>query len=139
MTELRQRAAREPDAAPEDKVAAASMLARPGSGAPRRSAGPRAEGSSRSLTLLLRPTAAPGSTGGLWVGGLAERVKGEVGRNPGSGDWLEMASPGRKKERAGGCAGPPASSVAWGPHLREAFLVWRHRDHRKAFFGRRLI
>lgn len=39
MTELRQRAVREPDAPPEDKVAVASEWARLGSGVSRRSAG----------------------------------------------------------------------------------------------------
>lgn len=75
MTELRQRAVREPDAPPEDKVAAAaSGLARSGSCAPRRSAGAARRGVVSLSDPLSRPTAAPGSAEGLWVGAPAERA-----------------------------------------------------------------
>lgn len=134
MTELRQRAVREPDAPPEDKVAAASEWARMGSGVPRRFAG---RGGALGVVWfsdpLSWPTAAPGlgSAQGLWVGAPAERASG--GGRSGPRDlvagWHLPGAGGSAREVA---RGHLPRRVGWGPlpfsHLPEAFLVWRRQD-----------
>lgn len=96
MTELRQRAAREPDAPPEDKVAAAAGLAPPDVGGWR----------ARSARSLSDPLSARGlgSAAGLWVSAPAERAGGGGGRDRGCGLCFGWHPSG-----AGGSARRPAS------------------------------